>query len=522
MEAIGLWGECPYWAGLLRREGVPFVAGVSGLSELPQVLVLDRIPARREASALLRHVETGNCLLAGARCAAAVLPGLRARRLSVRHILPDSSLFFRNVGPVRLGCHGFAPSGPAAFQRAGGINGARPAVTAGPVGRGWAVVLPFEPAEVLAVRRTATRRFFVAAAHLPFERVAAVDRGGVRRLTSNCLRFLLFKLGLPFVRLSSVPGDRTSIFGFRIDTDESGRDQLLACAELTGQTGVAFTWFVHTGALPGGVEVLRAPTLRGQDIQLHSSEHVVSGRRDRDYANFAHGRQALMRAGFQTTGVAAPYGHWTPGLADLFAQMGFEYSSEFCYSWDDLPDRPLVGGREHAVLQVPVHPICVGSLVRAGANPGQMREYYRRQVSRQLARMEPCLLYDHPATVALHVDVLADVIRDAQARAGGTTTITDYARWWASRERVRLSVQFRPGEVVVDVAPAAGSVWVVVEQHDRWARVPAVSATRPHSALGWQPVRPALFDPAELAALQPDIRTSIQELVRRWQRRSSR
>lgn len=518
MAEIGLWHESPWWVELLRGEGVSFASRVAGAAELPKVLILDSAPSRSEASSIRRQVESGNALLAGAGSAGAIFPELQVRRLKLRHIEPDDSIVFRNTGLIRLDSPGCRFINSAGLTASGRLNGRLPAVLSGSLGRGTVVLLPFELPEVLSNLRGATRQFYARSPRLPYERVSAVDRGEVRRLVVNCLRFLFFRLGLPYVRLSYVPDTNISVFGFRVDTDQSDAAEIRSCLQIAEETGVAFSWFIHTGTLSEGSEILAELVSAGQDVQLHCTTHRITGRYNSDLANFRKGLEILRGAGLDPCGVASPYGIWTTQLAQIFAEIGVIYSSEFGYSWDSIPSRPLVAGKPHEVLQIPVHPVSLGNLFRARANVAAIQAYFRKQAVMQLARMEPCFFYDHPSQIMTHPELVANVLKAIASLIPSNTTLTGYARWWLCREQLRPVVNTADRTVTVDLHEPADNVSLVIEYPDRFAIVPAQTGRLKLDSLSWIPVRSIPFNPETLAVLRPSPRTMVQEAVRRLQR----
>jgi hypothetical protein len=498
---IGLLEGDPAWQELLRQEGVSFTAG-SWPGDVP-VLVLDCAPAEADARRIRGHVESGGVMLASSAHAVALWPEPRPATRRLRWIAPrGKSPFFRNVGIVDTDTEGSPPR-----EANIGItdSGAR-AILAAPAGRGSRVLLPFDVARVLGSIESGPKRFPARTPRLPFDTVARTSRGEVRRLVANCLRFLLARKGLPYVRLAPVPGQSPSIFAFRVDTDFCPRQDLEAVARLADRVGMKFSWFVNVGAHAAHLDFLADLALDGHDVQLHCQRHTVYPDYGRNLENFRQAKQTMVTSGIKPVGVAAPFGEWNPNLNRAFEDLRFEYSSEFCLAYDDLPFRPVVGGRLSKVLQVPVHPICLGRLVAARASAEQMVAYFRSVTDLQVARQEPCFLYDHPDRIAQFGDVLADVLLYAKERCGATTTMTTYARWWKKRERLDWQALASGSELEIRAPADAGDLSVIVEQGGRYAMMPLRPARRPLDSLAWlslpQPVR---FDRRSLAARKPSL-----------------
>jgi len=236
----------------------------------------------------------------------------------------------------------------------------------------------------------------------------------------------------------------------------------------------------------------------------------------RNYDNFRRGKDKMDAAGLSPVGVVAPFGEWNPNLNRALERLGFEYSSEFCVAYDDLPFRPVVGGRASKVLQVPVHPICLGRLVAARANAGQMIAYFRSVVDLQVARQEPCFFYDHPERIAQFSDLLADVLGYARERCGSVTTMTEFARWWQRRERFRYSASISDKTLQVTAELDDSELTLTVEQDGRYAPLPVRSGEYGLSGLAWRPLpEPVIFNQRDLQTRRPSLLLRARSLHRK-------
>jgi len=508
---IDLWGEDPVWQELLRQEGVSFSSG-SRLSDLA-VLVLNRDPGEAEAKRIREYVESGGCLLAAAAHAAPVWPELKPAEKRLRWIAPQGdSPLFRNVGIVDIESRGWV----LPDANIGVTDSGDKAIVAASRRRGFSILLPFDVAQVLAGFASSPRQFPAETPRFPYDTVARVGRGDVRRLVANCLRFLLARRGLPYVHLASLPGQAGGVFGFRVDTDFGPRQDLEAVARLADRVGMTFSWYVNVGAHATHLDLFADLARRGHDIQLHCQRHTVYPDYERNLENFRYGKAAMSAAGITPVGVVAPFGEWNPNLNRALEEQGFEYSSEFCLAYDDLPFRPIVDGRLDKVLQVPVHPICLGRLVAARASAAQMVAYFRSVVDLQVARHEPCFLYDHPERIAQFSDVLADVLLYGKERCGSVTTLTEFAQWWQRRERFDWSVRMSDAGLAIQAEASADDLSVVVEHGNSFFTLPAVTGRHPLATLTWRTMpEPARFDPRNLAARRLSLRLRASSFLRR-------
>ena len=506
-------GHEPHWTHLLDQEGVSYVTDAAGQIDQAKVLILDRLPESSELPSVRRYVDHGGSVLAWAGNALGVWPDLRFRKEQLNYLLPDGSALFRNVGLVDVATTGFVP----AVANTGTTPGGRPAVFCGMLGASPVVLLPFDLTGVLATRKSGPLLFPTSTCRQPFETVSVINRGEVRRLVANCLKYLLHKQGLPYVRLSYVP-EGASCFGMRIDTDESSAEAFREAAGIARAQSMRFTWFVHVEAADKELPPLVADTLVGQDIQLHCYQHRMypDYRRNRD--DLEKGIARLRNAGVSPTGVAAPFGLWNEKWNQAVSDLGLGYSSEFAVGYDDLPFRPLVSGEPSRVLQVPVHPICFGRLAAARMKPEEMFGYFMTVIRRQVARLEPCFLYGHPEAVTRFQDEFRQVVEFGQNRCGSTLAMTDYARWWCAREETGYSVSVEPGSMLVSNVTAQ-EFGLVVESDEAWASTPLVDGQVKYEELEWQPLESIKYEIEELKrSRRSGLRLRFGEIARAWRR----
>ena len=207
------------------------------------------------------------------------------------------------------------------------------------------------------------------------------------------------------------------------------------------ESGVDATWFVdvraHESWLP------HFSTLTGQEIGLHCYEHRVAGDPAWNRRQIARGRDLLDAVGLSPRGFAAPYGTWRPDFASIIDEFGFAYSSEFSCAYDTLPLYPEIHDRLFRTLQVPIHPVSIGSLRRIGATAPQMDEYFRSLTAMKLARQEPLFFYHHPAH--RHWDVVRHLLEGIRTLGIKPMSMGAYAMWWKDRAGVPLQMSVTKG-----------------------------------------------------------------------------
>ncbi|MEK7251361.1 MAG: hypothetical protein AAB209_13170, partial [Bacteroidota bacterium] len=177
--------------------------------------------------------------------------------------------------------------------------------------------------------------------------------------------------------------------------------------------------------------------------------------------NISKARRKLEQAGISSPGFAAPFGIWNSELAKAIEKTVFEYSSEFSFAYDSLPVYPSNGEQTFLTLQVPIHPICIGSLRRIGYTEGQMKEYFRRVIEEKLLRDEPLFFYHHPTHHCC--DVVQFIFQYVAEKGIENTTMLEYARWWKKRLSTRLEISFENTKCKVQSATSVDeSLWLRV------------------------------------------------------------
>jgi peptidoglycan/xylan/chitin deacetylase (PgdA/CDA1 family) len=185
------------------------------------------------------------------------------------------------------------------------------------------------------------------------------------------------------------------------------------------------TWFVDVKSQEKSLHSYL--DMRKQEIGIHCYEHLTYPDYERNIQNIRIAQTALRAVKLNAKGFAAPYGEWNEELGRAIVDCGFEYSSEFSYDYDNLPSIPRFQ-ESGSVLQVPVHPICIGSLRRHGYSDQQMIRYFKDVIRRKLALYEPIIFYHHPGDG--HLGVLNRLFREIRHKQVPVKPMGEYARWW--------------------------------------------------------------------------------------------
>ena len=429
---IGILGGRAGWHILLEQIGVPHALITDSLlpDEFSAVVVSDTADDR-ESEMLRQYLALGGAVL----CSVQVFARIRqitAQIGTIDYIYPGQKSVFHSVGILDIynRCE-LAWNANELKTNRGGYSahvGSRP--------DDLVIALPFDPGELVLDTRAAAKSFYSPERRLPFETVSRVSKGEIRMLVQQCLELLHHRRGLPFVHFWNFPLGARSIFSLRIDTDNGTEEQMKELSAMLQRNAVVATWFIdaknHVPSLKSCVDTDE------QEIGVHCYEHETYPDYERNVQNMRKAQELMRTAHIRFKGYAAPFGTWNMEVGRAIQECGFEYSSEFSYDYDNVPGRPTLQNGEGA-LQVPVHPICIGSLKRQGYSSAQMIRYFASAVERKLAVREPILIYHHPRD--MHLDVLEWLFQEIRYEKVPMKTMGEYASWWNLRSTSLPDIQ---------------------------------------------------------------------------------
>ncbi|HVC98742.1 MAG TPA: hypothetical protein VND64_34075 [Pirellulales bacterium] len=292
------------------------------------------------------------------------------------------------------------------------------------------------------------------------ESVARVDKFRIRKRLLADLRAMVEGAGGTWLQVSAYPFPYRSVFNFRIDHDDYDDHDFAATLDATIGHEAAISHYVCAADFVGRRDELAR--LRGQHIGSHGFLHHTFRDAADNRRNIRRGIEALRNEGVEPVGFAAPHGRFNRALRAALSELGVGHSSEFGLAYDELPF--FLGD----VLQIPIHPICLGVCMEAalergaGFQPAIPGFYGRLETCptspaaaaeitlthfQEFAREaslagEPILLYGHPTgRLGRYPHVLAGILQSV-ARLHGVwrTTLAEWAAWWRARAGAKLSV----------------------------------------------------------------------------------
>ncbi|MBI5214189.1 MAG: polysaccharide deacetylase family protein [Ignavibacteriae bacterium] len=429
---VGLMNCSPGWSGLLKQIGLPFRIISSNFEnvEFSAIItgdVLDEASIERIQS----YAKSGGSLLLSSR-SFKQLSGVEAQTKTISYLFPRQDSLFSEIGLLDIFSECMIPSNANDLHSVDG----KPTCFIGKWNGANVFVLPFDAGCLFTENRTTDKSFYSPYPRLPFERVSLVSKHSLRKFVTTSLEYLFHQRNLPFVHLSHYPGINQSLFAFRIDTDYAGGDEINKLYALSRKYQVPFTWFVDVKSQQ---DILSSfAEMENQEIGIHCFEHQTYEEYQANYDNILKAKQLFESNNINAKGFAAPFGKWNQELGQAIRDLGFEYSSEFSYDYDNYPSYPFFGNEESTVLQVPIHPISIGTLKRLGYSDEIMIKYFQFVIEQKYRAREPIILYHHPKDG--HEKVLECIFEHIKHLDISTVRFIDYATWWKKRVAQQLNI----------------------------------------------------------------------------------
>jgi len=273
------------------------------------------------------------------------------------------------------------------------------------------------------------KQFYSPSGKFPNEIVALVSKGEIRKLVDAMLKWLHVRRNLPYVHKWFFPRQLKNIFCFRLDTDGASPRQMRKWYRIAKDNNIRITWFIHSEPMEGMLSVLGE--MDNQEFALHGYYHRTYTKVDENWENIHRNKLQLDAEGFACEGFSAPYGTWNQSLAEAVERHRLLYSSEFSLDYDSFPSFPWLGNRFAQTMQIPIHPVCVGSLIRVKAAPDEMIRYYRYMVDKKIGHREPVIFYDHP--LHPYPRVTDEIFKMAREKKMENISFAEFARWWGTR-----------------------------------------------------------------------------------------
>ncbi len=506
---IGLVTHSFGWEQLCAQEGIAFeVLDLSSqrVANECSILVVNRELNRNERNIVEQYLRNGGAVI-GFTQHLLHIGGTEGMEQQVKYIVAERDDIFPSIHLLDVGVQGLVPRSANALRTDTNTF----AVAAGPLIGGHTVVLPFDVDMLMHDARPAGKSFYFKLDRLPSERVSLVDKGELRQLVHSAFTYLHHVRGIPYVHAWYFPKNRQNVFAMRIDSDGGTKEEVDALYRVGRDYSVGMSWFLDVRSHEQWLDHFKH--FVGQEIGLHCYEHQTYPTFDANMKNISDGLQQMRRVGLAPSGFTAPFGIWNPGLAQAVDQAGLEYSSEFSYAYDSFPLFAETMGTRYNTLQIPIHPVCIGSMLRVGYSDVQMREYFAMVVRRKLFRNEPLFFYHHPSH--RQCEVLRDLFSLIREHNIESMTMGEYARWWKRRISTFFTITLDGSILRVDgSASISDDVYLrIVDPKGQEAIVSASGSMDLKSGLPWITPAAAVRPPSDIRRIREfDSRQKLGEL----------
>lgn len=359
---------------------------------------------------------------------------------------------------------------------------------------------PFDPFDALLDEQSASWSWKLGELE-PREELARVDHRSVRLRLAASLRRMLERAGGVWMKLAAFPFPYRSAFNLRIDHDDYDAHDFARLCQATEGFESSLSHYVNAAGHRQHQSALAR--LRGQHVGSHGYWHHTYRLACENLNNARRGIDALRGWGLDPVGFVAPHGRFNRGLLAALAHAGVSHSSEFGLAWDDLPFFPYEG----RVLQIPVHPCCLGIGLEAAERQWPRDDAARhRALDAVVAHFvqfancrhalgEPVFLYGHPSgRLGRYPRVVREVLATVAAWSDmWRVSLAEFESWWRARGQARLRVDESAHTLRVHVEGASSRYRLGLEiwRGEEVATVP-LDGSRveiPTASLSWQPRR---------------------------------
>ncbi len=307
------------------------------------------------------------------------------------------------------------------------------------LGKGNLIIIPGNFISAVSEVKVLRKRIY-SNGKTPSERISRVSKGSINHFLNAALERLFHLRNFPFVSLWNFPNNAKNIFLFRIDTDYGSPEQVDNLYKTLTEKEIKGTWFVETKSAESWIN--KYSSFRNQEIGLHCYRHRLFNSYEENFSNFSYGLEILKKASIYPKGIVAPFGEWNNSFNKVVEKLGFEYSSEFSYSYDGFPQFA------ERILQMPIHPISFGRLSREGYSNEEMYDYFINVINQKIALCEPLIIYTHPMEERL--EILKKIFNYINQYKLPKYTFKEYVDWWEKRNETKFGSSFINNELKIE------------------------------------------------------------------------
>lgn len=311
-----------------------------------------------------------------------------------------------------------------------------------------------------------------------------------RTVVTNCIK----NQSTPFIHASLYPTGYKNIFTFRVDSDGYTKESFTAVKNTSEEHDIPLTWFIDVST--HDMKAVESLKEHGHDIEPHCFYHFLHQKKAKSQKDYQKAIKALRDIGIQTNGIAAPYGHWNENIDVLYEELGIDFASDFSCSYESIPHFPISNNRISKTLQIPIHPVCFGTLMEAGFNHKEIRNYFHTYISHCYETELPINLYGHPlGRMDKHIDIFSDLLSKINSYTDiWCPTYTELNNWWRKRVQTNYDITYVSHNKVqvqsTNSDPSlALSIWI---SSDEFTQIPMISGIYNLDTLTYRKIRQAI------------------------------
>ena len=452
---IGLTDRKPGWEIILNQEGVSYEI-IPCFNEIKSsdfsALIVSGFNSLKQHNNILDYINSGGAVLVDSEISLKLL-NINMKKCKFKYLIPKRNSIYSEVGLVDIYQNGLIPTGKDIINLDNGLN-----IKLKKVGKGIILILPFNVNKLLSDVSNLRKKFYFKRIELPSERVSKISKSEIRKIVRISLEYLHHFRDLPFVQLWYYPNGQKNIFAFRVDTDFCERKNVIDLYKICKKNNISGSWFIETKSSERWISDFI--NMKNQEIGLHCYRHIVFKNSYDNHNNFNRGLEILRQNKINPLGFVSPYGEWNYSLGNSIEYLGFKYSSEFSLSYDDLPFYPLMQNRFSKVMQIPIHPISIGRMLRSHFTNEEMWQYYRNIIDKKIKLNEPIILYHHPSHKIF--DIFDRIFKFINEHHIKVLNFSDLYHWWKKKNEVTFTAILEDEKIIIKSNNFSNDLWLKV------------------------------------------------------------
>ena len=323
--------------------------------------------------------------------------------------------------------------------------------------KGLICYFPLNLSEIFLNTSTKRKSFYFKKERLSSEIVNETSKGAITFLIKSIIEQLHHKRNLPFAHKWFYPLNSKSIFTFRIDSDKSDKSTILSLYNLLNKNKISANWFLDVSSHQNWFSIFK--DFQNQSFGYHCYKHKIANNYNDLLKDFENAKKYFSQNDFEINSASAIYGKWNLDFAKLYEEKNIKYSSEFSFTYDTLPFFPFTENKIFSTLQIPIHPICIGTLRQSGYSQNEMTEYFINHIDKCLKLNLPIMLYHHP--LDKNHEVLQNIFDYIKEKAIPNISYDDYFNFWMARMNSKIEFDFNQQNNILKIKSDSDSFFSV-------------------------------------------------------------